>query len=84
MGLLIGQAKFIVYPRITKLESELPEHRELKIIKNKKSNSEDVNRFLIDFKPKKDEDFSVFEDNVEDDYEEDEENGDNDEESDIK
>ena len=60
MGLVVGQAKYIIYPykRMHKLESELPDHRELKQIPHEIktddfviSSSEGEN-YLIDFKPK--------------------------------
>ncbi len=53
MGLVVGRAKYIISPieRMRKLESELPEHRELKIIAKNISEEENT-QYLIDFKPK--------------------------------
>ena len=58
MGLVIGQAKYIIFPlkRINKLKCELPIHRKLKMIKNKSSNEEVSHKYLIDFRPTKNSD----------------------------
>ena len=54
MGLVIGQAKYIVFPlqRINKLDNNLPSHREIKLIRKDYINKESEKTCLIDFKPK--------------------------------
>lgn len=84
MGLVIGQAKYIVFPlkRAKKIESELPIHRKLKLIKNKSSEEENAHTYLIDFRPgKSSDDLGRYDTN--DDYDDFlDENGDDNEDED--
>lgn len=80
MGLVVGQAKWIIFPNVSAIKSSLPEHRRLKRLTSSdtspEKSSQTSDNYLVDFNsdPR-----DIVDDDDEDEYDEEDDDEDEDE-----